>query len=114
MGGKYAVLFENSASWIMAHEAGHLMGLEDKYRDQKQDDGTIISVPELGACRTYASRLDFCPSLKEQASCLLLQSRLRSLSPPSMAAFLRYRSALSSGAESTTRLPCCCVAKMLT
>ena len=59
----------------------------------------------LGACRTYASRLDFCPSLKEQASCLLLQSRLRSLSPPSMAAFLRYRSALSSGAESTTRTP---------
>ena len=45
----------------------------------------------LGACRTYASRLDFCPSLKKQASCLLLQSRLRSLSPPSMAAFLRYR-----------------------
>ena len=34
---------------------------------------------------------------------MLLQSRLRSLSPPSMAAFLRYCSALSSGAESTTR-----------
>ena len=47
----------------------------------------------------------FALSLQEQASCLLLPSRLRSLSPPSMAAYLRYRSALSSGAESTTRTP---------
>ena len=29
--------------------------------------------------------------LQKQASCLLLKGRLRSLSPPSMAAFLRYR-----------------------
>ena len=42
---------------------------------------------------------------QKQASCLLLVCRLRSLSPPSVAAFLRYRSALSSGGESTTRLP---------
>ena len=47
----------------------------------------------------------FCPSLQKQASCLLLEGRLRSLSPPSMAAFLRYCSALSSGGESTTRTP---------
>ena len=47
----------------------------------------------------------FALSLQEQTSCLLLPSRLRSLSPPSMAAFLRYCSALSSGAESTTRTP---------
>ena len=87
-----------------------------------------IIVMRLGVCQTYTSRLDFCPSLKKQASCLFLQSRLRSLSPPSMAAFLRYcsalssgrlrslpppsmaaflryRSALSSGGESMTRLP---------
>ena len=62
-------------------------------------------LPCLGTCRAYPSRLDFCPSRKKQASCLLLSGRLRSLSPPSMAAFLRYRSALSSGGESTTRTP---------
>ena len=45
----------------------------------------------LGACRTYTSWLDFCPSLQKQASYLFLKSRLRSLPPPSMAAFLRYR-----------------------
>ena len=44
-------------------------------------------------------------ALQQQASCLLLPGRLRSLPPPSMAAFLRYRSALSSGGESTTRPP---------
>ena len=38
--------------------------------------------------------------LQQQASCLLLPGRLRSLPPPSMAAFLRYRSALSSVCES--------------
>ena len=54
----------------------------------------------LGACRTYVSRLDFCPSRKKQASCLLLPSRLRSLPPPSVAAFPRYDSALSSVCES--------------
>ena len=43
--------------------------------------------------------------LQKQASCLLLPGRLRSLPPPSMAAFLRYRSALSSGGESTTPPP---------
>ena len=59
-----------------------------------------IRVSVLGVCRIYASRLDFCPSLQKQASCLLLPSRLRSLSPPSVAAFLRYRSALSSVCES--------------
>ena len=59
-----------------------------------------IGISALGACRTYASRLDFCPSLQKQASYLLLPSRLRSLSPPSVAAFLRYRSALSTVCES--------------
>ena len=44
-------------------------------------------------------------ALQQQASCLLLPGRLRSFSPPSVAAFPRYRSALSSGGESTTRLP---------
>ena len=44
-------------------------------------------------------------ALQQQASCLLLPGRLRSLPPPSMAAFPRYRSALSSGGESTTRPP---------
>ena len=42
---------------------------------------------------------------QKQASCLLLVCRLRSFSPPSVAAFPRYRSALSTGGESTTRLP---------
>ena len=54
----------------------------------------------LEACRTYATRLDFCPTRKKQASCLFLPSRLRSFSPPSMAAFPRYRSALSTVCES--------------
>ena len=58
-----------------------------------------------GACRTYASRLDFCPTRKKQASCLLLPSRLRSFSPPSMAAFPRYHSALSSVCESIDSHP---------
>ena len=54
-------------------------------------------------------------ALQKQASCLLLPGRLRSFSPPSVAAFPRYRSALSSGGESTTRLPPLYrVAKMLT
>ena len=57
----------------------------------------------LGAL--YGMRVHGLAPLQKQASCLLLPSRLRSLSPPSMAAFLRYCSALSSGAESTTRTP---------
>ena len=64
----------------------------------KSDSGIL----ELEACRTYASRLDFCSSLQKQVSCLLLEGRLRSLPPPSMTAFLRYR------------IPCLRVAKMLT
>ena len=57
--------------------------------------GQKFAAVTLGACRTYASRLDFCPSLQKQTSYLLLPSRLRSFSPPFAAAFSRYRSALS-------------------
>ena len=59
----------------------------------------------LSLSALYGMRVHRLAPFQKQASCLLLSGRLRSLSPPSMAAFLRYRSALSSGGESTTRLP---------
>ena len=109
--------------------------------------GVEIGMSLPRSCRTYASRLDFCPSPSEaslllassgppsfasaalhggfsslslkrslreaslrlahqkQASCLLLVCRLRSFSPPSVAAFPRYRSALSTVCESLDSPP---------
>ena len=59
---------------------------------------TMPHARSLSDLRLTARFLPF--PLQKQASCLLLPGRLRSLPPPSMAAFLRYRSALSTVCES--------------
>ncbi len=46
--GNSVTLFKNSSGWTMAHEAGHLMGLDDRYKDKKQKEGTVRSVPNPG------------------------------------------------------------------
>jgi hypothetical protein len=45
VGGNQATCYANSSAWVMAHEAGHLLGLADRYRDQTDPNGVTVSKP---------------------------------------------------------------------
>jgi hypothetical protein len=63
------VLGSNRGKWnnsgnqdMVRHEAGHLMGQPDRYTDQEQPDGKIISVPNHGYERNIMGNMAAPPS----------------------------------------------------
>ena len=64
IGSKTGKWNDSGEKFMPGHEAGHLMGLRDRYRDVKQPDGSIRSVPNPGYESNIMANMSAKPSVQ--------------------------------------------------